>query len=139
MNVVKLEYQMSKFDEANVEYLLTSLGFNPNVYFFAMTKPSLLSRAIIGNVMEFSSRYCIVCFSEAEINLVMLSRLDNKKVTEIYKINRSEISNLKLSNLWFCYKLKIKTSDSNLKFQVFKRFGKFAKVKNSLEVFKQLY
>ncbi len=138
MNVMKLEYQMPQFDEVNVEYLLTSLGFNPNCYFFAMTKPSMLSRAIIGNVVDFTSRYAIVCFSDIEINLVMLSRVDNKKVTELIKINRNEITSMKLSNILISYMLKIKTSDSNLKFQVFKKFGKFTKVKNSIELFKTI-
>lgn len=139
MNVSKIEYRMEKFDERNVEILLTNLGLNVNSYFFAMTKPSMLSRALIGNVVDFSSRYCIFCFSEVEINLIMLSRIDNKHVTEIIKINRNEINNIKLSNILISYMLKIKTSDSNLKFQVFKKFGNFTKVKSSIEVFKNTY
>lgn len=139
MNVAKLDYQMAQFDEANVEYLLASLGHISNVYFFAMTKPSILSRALVGNIMDFTNRYCIFCFSETEINLIMLSRLDNKKVTEIVKLNRNEINNLKLSNVLICYNLKIKTTDSSFKLQVFKKFGKFSKVKNSIEMFKKIY
>ncbi len=88
-----------------------------------MTKPSMLSRAIIGNIMDFISRYAIVCFNEVEI----------------IKINRNEFSNIKLSNILISYMFKIKTSDSNLKFQVFKKFGKFSKVKNSIESFKSTY
>lgn len=86
MNVMKLEYQMPQFDEVNVEYLLTSLGFNPNCYFFAMTKPSMLSRAIIGNVVDFTSRYAIVWFSDIEINLVMLSRLIIKRWQNLLRL-----------------------------------------------------
>lgn len=139
MNVAKVEYRMEKFDEVNVEVLLTNLGLNVNNYFFAMTKPSLLSRALIGNIVDFSSRYCIFCFSETELNLIMLSRVDNKHVTEIIKINRNEINSLKLSNIVISYMLKINSNESTLKFQVFKKFGKFTKVKNGIEMFKRIY
>ena len=92
MNVTKYDYIMQKFDQENVETLLTNLGYNINNYFFAMTKSSVLSKVIIGNIMDFASRYCIICFTETEINLIMLSRLDNKKVTDIININRNEIN-----------------------------------------------
>ena len=59
MNVTKLDYTFQKFDQENVETLLTNLGLNVNNYFFAMTKPSILSRALIGNIANFSNKYCI--------------------------------------------------------------------------------
>ena len=139
MNVTKSDYKSQKFDQENVEILLTNLGLNVNNYFFAMTKPSILSRVLIGNIMDFSNRYCIICFSETEINLIMLSRVDNRKVTEIIKINRNEINNIKLSDIMISYMLNIKTSEATMKFQVFKKFGKFAKIKNSIELFKKTY
>lgn len=89
--------------------------------------------------MDFSNRYCIICFSETEINLIMLSRVSNKKVTEIIKINRNEINNIKLSNVMISYMLNIKTSESTMRFQVFKKFGRFTKVKNSIELLKKTY
>lgn len=139
MNVTKFEYDLQKFNEENVENLLTNLGFNVNNYFFAMTKPSVLSRALIGNIVDFSSRYCIIYFSETEINLIMLSRLSNKKVTEIIKINRNEINSIKLSNILISYSLTVKLEESTMRFQVFKKFGKFTKVKNSIKLFKKIY
>ena len=139
MNVTKFDYNFQKFDQENVEVLLTNLGLNVNNYFFAMTKPSILSRALIGNIMDFSSRYCIICFSEIEINLIMLSRVDNKQVTEIIKMNRNEINDIKLSNVLISYMLNIKSSESTMNFQVFKKFGRFTKVKNSIELFKNTY
>jgi hypothetical protein len=126
MNVTKVEYNLKKFNQENVEALLESLGLDVNNYLLSMTKPSMLSRALVGNIVDFSSRYCIICFSETEINLIMLSRINNKRVTETIKINRDEINNIKLS-------------DSNMKFQVFKKVGKFTKINSALEVFKQTY
>ena len=139
MNVTKFDYNLKKFNQENVEVLLTNLGLNLNNYFLAMTKPSILSRALIGNIMDFSSRYCIICFSEIEINLIMLSRVDNKQVTEIIKMNRNEINDIKLSNVLISYMLNIKSSESTMNFQVFKKFGRFTKVKNSIELFKNTY
>lgn len=139
MNVKKIEYNLSKFDEENVETLLDSLNYNKGNYFFTMTKPSILSRILIGNITDFSNRYCIICFSEAEINMIMLSRLSNKKVTEIISINRDEIIGMKLSNVLISFMLNIKLNESNLKFQLFKKFGKFSKVKGSIEAFREMY
>lgn len=34
MNVTKLDYKFQKFDQENVEILLTNLGLNVNNYFF---------------------------------------------------------------------------------------------------------
>lgn len=137
MNAMKWEYKMSAFDEANVDYLVSSLGLDPNRYFIAMTKSSMLSRALIGNIVDFANRYAIVCFSETELNLIMLSRLDNKQVTELIKINRNEITSTKFSNVLISYSLKLKTQDSTMRFQVFKKVGKFTKIKSALELFKQ--
>ena len=139
MNVTKYDYIMQKFDQENVETLLTNLGYNINNYFFAMTKSSVLSKVIIGNIMDFASRYCIICFTETGINLIMLSRLDNKKVTDIININRNEINSLKLKNILISYMLKIKTSESTMKFQVFKKYGNFTKTKSSIDLFKRIY
>jgi hypothetical protein len=139
MNVTKVEYNLKKFNQENVEALLESLGLDVNNYLLSMTKPSMLSRALVGNIVDFSSRYCIICFSETEINLIMLSRLDSKKVTETIKINRDEINDIRLSNVIISYMLNIKLSDSNMKFQVFKKVGKFTKINSALEVFKQIY
>ena len=49
----KLDYKFQKFNQENVEILLTNLGLNVNNYFIAMTKPSILSRAIIGNIVDY--------------------------------------------------------------------------------------
>ncbi len=139
MNVMKLEYDMENFDEVNVKNMLSKLGLNTDNYFIAMTKPSILSVAIIGNIVEFANRYCIICFSETELNLIMLSRTSNKKTTELIKIPRNEISSIKLSNILISYMLNIKTSDSTVKFQVFKKVAKFPKVKRAIELFKTMY
>lgn len=139
MDVIKLEYDMEKFNEENVELMLSKLGLNINDYFIAMTKPSLLSVAAIGNIAEFANRYCIICFSETELNLIMLSRIDNKKVTELIKIQRNEINNIKFSNILVSYMLNIKVSESTMKFQVFKKVARFTKIKNSIESFKRIY
>ncbi len=81
-----------------------------------MTKPSLLSVALMGNIEEFSNRYCIICFSETELNLIMLSRISNKKITELIKIDRNEISNIKLSDILISYILNINVNESTMKF-----------------------
>lgn len=139
MNVVNFEYDMEDFNEKNVELMLSKLGFDTNNYFISMTKPSLLSVTALGMIAEFEDRYCVVCFSETELNLIMLSRKSGKKVTELIKIQRSEISNIKLSNILVSYMLNIKTSESVFKFQVFKKVARFTKTKNSIELFKKIY
>lgn len=139
MHTMKLDYNMEFFNEENVELLLSKLGLNVNNYFIAMTKPSLLSVAAFGSIAEFANRYCILCFSEAELNLIMLSRINNKKVTEFIKIPRNEIKNIKLSNILICYMLKINTNDSKINFQVFKKIARFNKLNNSIDLFKKTY
>lgn len=139
MNVTKMDYKMDKFNEENVELMLKNLGLNTDNYFMTMTKPSLLNLALIGNIAEFANRYCIICFSETELNLIMLSRVSNKKVTELLKIERSEISNIKLSDIVISYMLNMTASESTMKFQVYKKVGQFTKVKSSIELFKKLY
>lgn len=139
MNVTKIEYKMEKFNEENVEFMLKNLGLNVDNYFLAMTKPSLLSVALMGNIVEFANRYCIICFSETELNLIMLSRVSNKKVTELLKINRNEINNIGLSDILISYMMNIKASESTMKFQVYKKVGKFKKIKSSIELFKKMY
>ena len=90
MNVTKLDYNLEKFDDENIQLLLTKLGLNKDNYFIAMTKPSILTIALVGTIAEFANRYCIICFSETELNFIMLSRLNSKKVTELIKIQRAE-------------------------------------------------
>ncbi len=138
MNVTKMEYKLEKVNQENVEVLLTNLGFNLNNYFIAMTQPSIMSRALIGSIVDFNDRFCIICFSEKEINLIMLSRIDSKKVTEIIKIDRNEIKEIQFSNVLISYMLKIQTPESTMRFQVFKKHAKFPKIKNSIELFKKI-
>ena len=130
MNVTKMDYTMERFSEENVELLLENLGLNTDNYIIAMTLPSLLNVALVGLIAEFSNRFCIICFSETEINLIMLSRTSNKKVTELIKINRNEISKMKFSDILVSYKLNMTASDSSMKFQVFKKVSLFTKTKN---------
>lgn len=139
MNVTKMDYEMEKFNEENIERMLKNLGLNIDNYFTAMTKPSLLNVALMGNIAEFSNRYCIICFSETELNLIMLSRINSKKVTELLKIDRNEISKMKLSDILISYMLNITASQSTMKFQVYKKVAKFTKLKSSIELFKKLY
>lgn len=139
MNVMKLDYDMEIFNEQNVELMISTLGLNTNNYLITMTKPSLLSVSAIGSIAEFANRYCIICFSDTELNLIMLSRINSKKVTELIKIQRNEISNIKLSNILVSYMLNIKASESTFKFQVFKKVARFTKIKNSIETFKKMY
>ncbi len=139
MNVIKLDYEMEKYNEENVELMLGSLGLDTNNYFIAMTKPSLLSVTTAGLLAEFANRYCIVCFSETELNLIMLSRLNTKKATEQIKIQRNEITNIKLSNILVSYMLNIKEEDSTLKLQVYKKVALFPKAGNAVSIFKDMY
>lgn len=139
MNVTKMEDKMEKFNEENVEIMLKNLGLNANNYFITMTKPSLLNVALIGNIAEFSNRYCIICFSETELNLIMLSRINSTKVTELIKIERNEISKIKLSDILISYMLNLTANESTMKFQVYKKVAKFTKLKDSLELFRKLY
>ena len=67
----------------------------------------------------------------------MLSRLNSTKVTELIKINRNEISKIKLSDILISYMLNITASESTMKFQVYKKVAKFRKLKNSLEILKK--
>lgn len=139
MNITKIDYDMESFNQESVELMLSSLGLNVNNYLIAMTKPSLLSVAAIGTIAEFANRYCIICFSETELNLIMISRINSKKITELIKIPRNEINNMKLSNIWISYMLNIKANESTMKFQVFKKVARFTKVKKSIESFKKMY
>lgn len=139
MEKIDLDYTMQKYNGENVELMLSQMGFNTNNYFITMTKPSLLSRVLVGNIVDFANRYCIVCFTEAEINLIMLSRLDSKKVTELIKINRSEISGMKLSDIFISYTLKVTLNDSKMNFQVFKKVGGFPKIKEAINLFRSMY
>lgn len=139
MNIVKLNYEMNEFNDENVKKILSQLNLNSNNYFIAMTKPSLLNLAVIGNIAEFANRYCIICFSESEVNLIMLSRISNKKTTELIKINHNEINDIKLSNILISYMMNIKCEESNIKLQVFKKVAKFSNIKNSINVFKKMY
>ena len=139
MNISKMEYKMEKFNEENVEVMLKNFGLDIDNYFIAMTKPSLLNVAFMGNIAEFFNRYCIICFSETELNLIMLSRTNSNKVTELIKVNRNEISKMKLSDILISYMLNITVSESTMKFQVYKKVAKFTKLKNSLEIFKKIY
>lgn len=139
MNTFKLDYEMNSFDEENVNQTIRQLNINANGYIMAMTKSSVLKMALIGNIAEFTNRTCIICFSETELNLIMLSRINNKKITEIIKIPRNEINSIKLSNILISYMLYIKCGNSKLKFQVFKKFAKFPNVNNQIELFKRMY
>ena len=114
MNVTKMNYEMEKFNEENVQLMLKNLGFNINNYFIAMTKPSLLNVALMGNIAD-------------------------KKVTEILKIDYAEISKMKLSNILISYMLNITASQSTMKFQVYKKVAKFSNLKSSIELFKKIY
>lgn len=121
LNVTKTDYEMEKFNQKNVELMIKDLNLNMNDYFIAMTKPSVLKVTFLGNLAEFANRYCVICFSETELNIIMLSRTNTKKVTEILKIDSSKINNMKFSNILISYMLNISTDGSKMKFQVFKK------------------
>ena len=139
MNVTKLDYNLEKFDDENIQLLLTKLGLNKDNYFIAMTKPSILTIALIGTIAEFANRYCIICFSETELNFIMLSRLNSKKVTELIKIQRTEIDNLKLKNILISYIFTLKADKNKMIFQVYKKVAKIKNTKESIKLFKQIY
>ena len=139
MNVTKLDYNLEKFDDENIQLLLTKLGLNKDNYFIAMTKPSILTIALVGTIAEFANRYCIICFSETELNFIMLSRLNSKKVTELIKIQRAEIDNLKLKNILISYIFTLKTDKNKMIFQVYKKVAKIKNTKESIKLFKQIY
>lgn len=139
MNVTKLDYNLEKFDDENIQLLLTKLGLNKDNYFIAMTKPSILTIALVGTIAEFANRYCIICFSETELNFIMLSRLNSKKVTELIKIQRAEIDNLKLKNILISYILTLKADKNKMIFQVYKKVAKIKNTKESIKLFKQIY
>lgn len=139
MNAIKINYQLEKFNEENVCTLINSLGLNCSNYFLAMTKPSLLTVAALGAASEFTSRYCLFCFNETKINLVLLSRLDTKKATDIIEIPKEEITKLKLSNVLVSYMLKVGTNNSELNFQVFKKVAHFPSVHTGINNFKIMY
>lgn len=139
MNTTKIDLEMESFNEENVELALNKLGLNTCKYFIAMTKPSLLRESAIGFIAEFANRYCIVGFNNTEINLIMISRINNKKITELIKIPRNEISKITLPNIFISYMLNIKVNHSTFKFQVFKRVAGYSKIKSALESFKNIY
>lgn len=139
MNVTKLDYNLEKFDDENIQLLLTKLGLNKDNYFIAMTKPSILTIALVGTIAEFANRYCIICFSETELNFIMLSRLNSKKVTELIKIQRAEIDNLKLKNILISYIFTLKADKNKMIFQVYKKVAKIKNTKESIKLFKQIY
>ena len=56
MEVMKVDYEMEAFTGENVELLLSKFGFNLDNYFIAMTKPSLLSATLVGNIANFSKK-----------------------------------------------------------------------------------
>ena len=139
MNVTKLDYNLEKFDDENIQLLLTKLGLNKDNYFIAMTKPSILTIALVGTIAEFANRYCIICFSETELNFIMLSRLNSKKVTELIKIQRTEIDNLKLKNILISYIFTLKADKNKMIFQVYKKVAKIKNTNESIKLFKQIY
>ena len=139
MNVTKLDYNLEKFDDENIQLLLTKLGLNKDNYFIAMTKPSILTIALVGTIAEFANRYCIICFSETELNFIMLSRLNSKKVTELIKIQRTEIDNLKLKNILISYIFTLKADKNKMIFKVYKKVAKIKNTKESIKLFKQIY
>lgn len=139
MNATKINYKMEKYNDENVQIMLKNLGLNVNNYFIAMTQASFLDVAIMGSIAERSDRNCIIAFSETELNLIMLSILDNKKVTEIIKIDHSEINKMKLSDILISYMLYITAGKSSIKFQVYKKVINFNNLKNSIELFKKMY
>lgn len=104
-----------------------------------MTRPSFLTAGLIGHIAEFANRYCIISFSETELNIIILSRINSKKVTELVKIPRSEINNLKFTNILVSFMLKLKVGENKLIFQVFKKVGKFKNIKESINLFKKIY
>lgn len=139
MNAIKLNYEMYCFDENNIRQMLNQLNLNSNNYFIAMTKPSLLKIALVGEIIEIANRYCIICFNETELNLIFLSRTNSKNATDLVKIPRNEISDIKLSNVLVSYMLDIKCCESKIKFQVFKKVAGFSNLKNSIDLFKVMY
>lgn len=136
MNTTNLDYSMESFDENNVNTMLNRLGINASGYFIAMASPSLSQLIFVGS---FGYRNCIICFSETELNLIMLSRMTNTKATELIKIQRNEISNIKMSDILLGYKLSMKANGKKMKFQIHKSAAKFPKIGASIELFKQFY
>ena len=139
MNVKKMDYEMEKFNQENVEIMLKNLGLDTNNYLISMTKPSVLDSVTMGLIADFFDRYCIVCFSETELNLIMTARINTKKVTELITINRDEISKIKMSNILVSYMLDLAVGQNKIKLQVFKKVAKYTKIKDSLEEFKRIY
>lgn len=138
-SVLPNTYDLEKFNSENVEKMFSDIGLNTDNYLYTMTKVSSFLYAATGTIANFARQYCVINFDENELVLFMLSRLDNKKVTNIFKIPKSEIESVKISNILISYNLTITAKDGTLKFQLFKKVKIFSKQKESIKKFKELY
>ena len=108
-------------------------------YFFVITNVATYKYLIAGSLANFSRQYAVINFNVNEIVMFMFSRLDNKKVTNIIRLSRNEILQTKVSNHLISYNLSIETNNGNFHFQLFKKYGKFDKQKDSINKFQQMF
>ena len=132
-------YVMESFNEENIERMLSNFGLNKDHYLYMMTNLSTLQLVVGGTLANFARQYCIMSFNENEVVLFMLSRLDNKKVTNIIKINKCDIDTIKLKNVIISYNLKIKSKLGSIGFQLFKKVRGMSKQKENIKIFKSMY
>lgn len=132
-------YVLEKCNEENIEKMLINYGLNKNNYLYMMTNASALSYVIAGSLANFSRQNCIMSFNENQIVLFMLSRLDNKKITNVIKIDKCDIDLIKLSNVIISYRLKIKSKVGDISFQLFKGARGLSKQKDNIKLFKTMY
>lgn len=135
---MEYNYEMPGFDQNNIELMLQQMGLSTD-FMWTMTEATMLDYAIFGSFAGFKSQNCIINFSEWGLILILLSRLNAKKVTGIIRIPKSDISLIKVSNILVSYNLKIKFAGGTLKFQLFKVVGGMKKQKENIAKFRNMY
>ena len=139
MERLSVDYKMEQFTPEELDKFLIANGIRYDGYIYGMTQKSLSIRITVGNVVNFTNTNCFICFTNNDITLVMLSRLSNKHITEIIKINKEEITNTSLTNILFSYMLTLKTNDTTFRIQVLKKLLRFPRVSTDIDLFKSFY
>jgi len=131
-------YDIPKLDQESIETMLKQMGLSSD-FLWTMSQATFLEYAAFGNLANLTNQNCIINFSEGGLILILLSQLNNKKVTGIIRIPKSGITFVKVSNILVSYNLKIKFNAGTMVFQLFKLVRWLPKQKENIKKFREMY
>ena len=130
------ETTLARFDDENIDQLLSSLNLKTADYFFAVMMPNMGLYFLAGALASLNTTSYLVAFNPEAIYLFELSRLSGKKIVNCNVLTWSDLKlKRKSSFMGMAYRLKMEINGKKVLLQTNKKIRNLNHQKTSVEKF----